>query len=302
MGETYYELLEVSPDANHDEIRSAYRERVLETHPDHNDAPGAADAFQRVSQAKSVLTDEAERARYDRLGHDAYVRFVDGSGGKRESRNDPQAAAERVRSTAEATTGDSETGGETTSHHARQRRERRRRTARRRASDDWPFGTTGESTRSDDSQDSRTTHDGEGTDLGPDDTANDDESAFQYAVHDWDGEVDLERDRRPITQTTAVTFGCLWLLYPAFVASSLTSAFPLTVNAVVAACTIGVVAYLLTWPRIAVLIFGSWSLVIPTGMVAFDVSSPLSVTGALALGFVWIPFGYAVGLRWVLRP
>jgi len=297
MGRTYYEILEVSPDASHDEIRSAYRERVLETHPDHNDAPGAADAFQRVSRANEVLSDEAERARYDRLGHDAYVRFLDGGGRDHDSGTDPQTAAERVRSTADATTHGSEADGGTSSHHARQRRDRRRRTARRRASEEWPFGPGDESTESDGS---RATHGGEGTEAGPADTA--DDSAFQYAVHDWDDEVDLERETRPITHTTAVTLGCLWLLYPAFVASSLTSAFPLTVNAVVAACTIGVVAYLLTWPRIGVLIFGSWSLLIPAGMIAFDVGPPLSVTGALALGFVWIPFGYAVGLWWVLRP
>lgn len=297
MGETYYEILEVSPDASRDEIRSAYRERVLETHPDHNDAPEAAEAFQRVSRANEVLTDEAERARYDRLGHDAYVRFTDGSAMDRNSGTDPRAAADRVRSAANATTSETEAGSGTTNHQARQRRERRRRTARRRASEEWPFGPSGESTESDES---RTTHGREATASGPAGTA--DDSGFRYAVHDWDGEVDLERKTRPITHTTAVTLGCLWVLYPALVASSLTSAFPLAVNAVVAACTIGVVAYLLTWPRIAVLIFGSWSLLIPAGMVALDVGPPLSVIGALALGFVWIPFGYAIALWWVLRP
>ncbi|AXR78130.1 J domain-containing protein [Natrarchaeobaculum sulfurireducens] len=298
MGETYYEILEVAPDASREEIRSAYRERVLETHPDHNDAPDAADAFKRVSQANAVLTDETERARYDRLGHDAYVRFIDGSE-ERSPSDDPQAAAERVRSTDSASGGGHGSRGRGESHHARHRRERRRRTARRRASGNWPSGTTDASTRSDDS---KTTHSGEDTTTSSDGMADDGGSTFQYAVHNWDGEVSLERDRRPLTQTTAVTLGCLWLLYPAFVASSLTAAFPLAVNAVVAACTLGIVAYLLTWPRIAAVTFGSWSLLIPVGLVAFDVSSPLSVVGLVALGFTWIPFGYAIGLWWALRP
>ena len=298
MGETYYEILEVAPDAGREEIRSAYRERVLETHPDHNDAPDAAEAFQRVSRANAVLTDETERSRYDRLGHEAYVRFIDGSD-ERGPSDDPRAAAERVRSTDSASGGGRNSRGRGESHHARHRRERRRRTARRRASGDWPSGTTDASTRGDDS---RTTHRGDGATTGPSETTADGGSTFQYAVHGWDGEVDLERDGRPVTQTTAVTLGCLWLLYPAFVASSLTSAFPLALNAVVAACTLGVVAYLLTWPRIAAVTFGSWSLLIPVGLVAFDVSFPLSVVGMLALGFAWIPFGYAVGLWWVLRP
>lgn len=78
MGETYYEVLGVDPDAASDEIESAYRDRVLETHPDHSDAPDAAERFQRVQTARSVLTDGDERARYDRLGHEAYVGLADG--------------------------------------------------------------------------------------------------------------------------------------------------------------------------------------------------------------------------------
>ncbi|MDF9746661.1 J domain-containing protein [Natrinema salsiterrestre] len=91
MGETYYEVLEVDPDATHDEIESAYRERVLDTHPDHSDAPDAAEQFKRVTTARSVLTDGTERARYDRLGHDAYVGLAQGpSAGSGSSEDDDE--------------------------------------------------------------------------------------------------------------------------------------------------------------------------------------------------------------------
>ncbi|MFC6769798.1 DnaJ domain-containing protein, partial [Natrinema soli] len=89
MGESYYEILEIDPGATRAEIESSYRERVLETHPDHSDDPDAAKRFQRVTTAKSVLTDGTERARYDRLGHDAYVSLARGpTGGERSSGGD----------------------------------------------------------------------------------------------------------------------------------------------------------------------------------------------------------------------
>lgn len=83
----FYEVLGVAADASTETIRDAYRERVKEVHPDRSDAPDAAERFKRVTRAKEVLTDPQERARYDRLGHEAYVgrTFWSGSGEDRES-------------------------------------------------------------------------------------------------------------------------------------------------------------------------------------------------------------------------
>ena len=61
-----YEELGVAPDASRDEIAAAYRARAKEFHPDAR--PGdstAADRFGRVGTAYRVLSDPAERARYD---------------------------------------------------------------------------------------------------------------------------------------------------------------------------------------------------------------------------------------------
>ncbi|WP_233563185.1 DnaJ domain-containing protein [Haloarcula sp. Atlit-7R] len=78
MEATFYGILGVDPDATEGTIVRAYREQTKTHHPDVSDDPAARDRFKRLTQAKDVLTDEAERARYDRLGHDAYVnRHVD---------------------------------------------------------------------------------------------------------------------------------------------------------------------------------------------------------------------------------
>lgn len=74
MGETFYSILDVESDADREAIRAAYRDHVKETHPDVTDRPDAATEFKRITTARDVLLDETERKRYDRLGHDAYVR------------------------------------------------------------------------------------------------------------------------------------------------------------------------------------------------------------------------------------
>lgn len=73
MSETFYSELGVGADADAETIREAYREHVKDTHPDVSDNPDATRSFKRLTTARDVLTDEQERIRYDRLGHDAYV-------------------------------------------------------------------------------------------------------------------------------------------------------------------------------------------------------------------------------------
>ncbi|AFK18754.2 molecular chaperone DnaJ [Haloferax mediterranei ATCC 33500] len=69
----FYELLGVERDAERGEIKQAFRQKAREYHPDVNDDERAPAQFTAVRKAYEVLTDEAERADYDRMGHGKYV-------------------------------------------------------------------------------------------------------------------------------------------------------------------------------------------------------------------------------------
>lgn len=66
---THYDVLGIRPDATAEEVKRAYRRKVLQVHPDaardSEAAPPDRGAFQRVRRAYEVLGDEAERLRYD---------------------------------------------------------------------------------------------------------------------------------------------------------------------------------------------------------------------------------------------
>src|SRR5665213_1804128 len=70
MKRDYYEILEVSRDAEGDIIKKAYRKMAMQFHPDKN--PGnkeAEDKFKECARAYEVLSNKDLRARYDRFGH-----------------------------------------------------------------------------------------------------------------------------------------------------------------------------------------------------------------------------------------
>lgn len=82
MAKDYYDILGVGKSASADEIRKSYRKLAMQYHPDRNpDDKTAEDKFKECAQAYEVLSDADKRARYDRLGHQAFENSNGGGGG-----------------------------------------------------------------------------------------------------------------------------------------------------------------------------------------------------------------------------
>jgi DnaJ-class molecular chaperone len=68
----YYEILGVRKGATPEELKKAYRELALSSHPDRVSAEKkkeAEDRFKEISEAYAVLSDPQKRALYDQYGH-----------------------------------------------------------------------------------------------------------------------------------------------------------------------------------------------------------------------------------------
>jgi len=78
----YYEVLEVSRDADGTTIKKSYRKLAIRFHPDKNpDDPEAEDKFKEIGEAYEILMDEQKRAAYDRYGHRAFSQGTGASAG-----------------------------------------------------------------------------------------------------------------------------------------------------------------------------------------------------------------------------
>jgi molecular chaperone DnaJ len=72
MRKNYYLILRLAPEATSDQIRSAYRQRALELHPDRTGF--GSDRFLELQEAYDVLSDPARREIYDRESEEIPIR------------------------------------------------------------------------------------------------------------------------------------------------------------------------------------------------------------------------------------
>lgn len=66
----FYDILGVSKDADKTEIKSAFRKKARELHPDVNKSPDAEEKFKELGKAYETLMDDNKRETYDRYGED----------------------------------------------------------------------------------------------------------------------------------------------------------------------------------------------------------------------------------------
>jgi curved DNA-binding protein CbpA len=306
VGRDYYERLGVPRDASTAEIERAYRERIKETHPDVSDDDSAHERTKRLIEARDVLTDETERRRYDRLGHEAYL-------GRDGSASD--SAAERPPGS-DAPTNDS-AGGEATrtNRSGRARRDRAGNGGRtgprgQEATAEGRYGRDGGrasgSTRSrtadgghagtadwyhTSTRDDARTREGTHRAWGPD---------RAYAVGNDQGMFD------PSTllssQRTVGLLGTTFVIYPVLLFGALFPAFPTAVNLVVAMCLVLVIAFLQSVPQVGMAVFAVWTVLLPLGLFGGLGVAPLSLVGVLATAAVVFPLGLSVLSWFAIRP
>lgn len=78
----FYEALGVGRGVDEKELKSAYRKKAMQFHPDRNpDDKAAEQKFKEVSEAYEILKDPQKRAAYDQFGHAAFENGANGAGG-----------------------------------------------------------------------------------------------------------------------------------------------------------------------------------------------------------------------------
>ncbi|RXK49410.1 J domain-containing protein [Halorientalis pallida] len=301
---TFYDVLDVPPDASRDEIRAAYRQKAKETHPDVSDHPDAETRFKRVTRAREVLTDPDERARYDRLGHRQYV---DGAGWTGADADGDQ-SADGNRSDADSDRDHAGRGAGRAADDATRDATGSGSSSARTDAAASGSGTTGAGATAGPGQSSGTTHAesqaGDGaTEWGQTGSQRGGASATTagYATRADYKEQSFDRVRVPLTPQSLIQVGTMFAFYPLFLFASVFPAFPSVVNVVVGLCTLFVIGYLLSIPEVGMVVFGGWGVLAPAVLTALPEVGVVSLVGVVALTACWVPFGLAVLTRSALR-
>jgi len=304
MGQTYYDRLGVPKDASTAEIERAYRERLKETHPDVSDDEDAGDQTKRLIEARDVLVDDAERARYDRLGHDQYVATANGA-----SATETTGEERASRRQAGPRTDDSDGTDRTASGRERTGTAGRRGSGWSRASQEaWSGERTTAGGASDeqraprdswrDSERKREQRRAEATDS--------DDRNSAWRTWDTDSAYSVGSDRGYDGPSLAngqslILLCATFLFYPLMLAAALYPPFPLLVNGTLAACVLLVVAYLQSIPTVGVVVFGTWSALVPVVFASLGMDL-FSLVGLAAVAGTVLPLGLSALTRAVIQP
>jgi len=286
---TFYETLGVGADASIAEVRAAYRERAKDTHPDVSGAPDAGRRFRRVKRAHDVLTDERERRRYDRLGHEAYVALADSGSSENEN---PEESARASRADDRGAGQDSSASSSAESGTAGGAGGRRARASRATGAGRDRRATGGGSRSRAQGGHDAGDHGGGVAEAGTE-RSGADRDPFGRVTYglarrlEFAGAfVDAWQSRLgPAGAATALaTFGA----YPALLASTVTPLFPLGVNLLVGFCTLAMLGYLVLRPEIGVAVLGAWLLVLPFALTVSGLGV-VSLGGLYALAVTVVP-------------
>lgn len=314
MTETYYDRLGVDPDASTAEVEQAYRDRLKETHPDVSDDEDASERTRALIEARDVLTDEDERARYDRLGHEQYVDGQTTPGPGPGPTAQSNTAAEK-QSDSRAESDSREGNGDESPEWA-----------------DWGADV-------DETENGGPARDGTGAETDPaggnvgrtggvteDATWSETRRAGRASWNDgrrdagtqtgtsegkswraWDTDASyslreggLDNSRLVPSAQSVVLLASTFLLYPFLLWATLSPSFPLVVNAAVGVCLLGVVTYLQTIPEVGIAVFGSWSVLLVGGLFAFGVELFSLLMLAVLVATV-LPLGLSVLVRATIR-
>lgn len=281
MPEDYYQILGVPRDASIPEIEEAYRSRIKETHPDVSDDRRAGSRTKQLIEARDVLTDDRTRRRYDRLGHEQFVSgesnlAEDGASddspegghpGERTSHADAAGATDATRAHAGTDSRD-----ETTSDATGTR-------ATAGTADSWYDSSRRNRQAPYEGANAYRTWNADGS----------------YAARGHTEGFDLREAFA--SQQTIVLLGMTFMIYPVLLFGSLSQAFPLFVNLTLGLCTVLVITFLQSLPQVGVIVFGTWTLVLPVALPVLLGVSPFSLVGVLALTGVVFPLGLST-LTW----
>jgi hypothetical protein len=84
-------------------------------------------------------------------------------------------------------------------------------------------------------------------------------------------------------------------------AAALYRPFPLSVNVTLALCVLVIVAYLQSIPTVGVVVFGTWSVLVPVVFVGLGLDL-FSFVGLTAVAGTVLPLGLSALTRAVIRP